>query len=1295
MRGTKEERLPLLIRSDEAKAQENKGTYPKNNINDSAPSETKSGLFGLFRYARCSDLLLIATGTIFAVFHGASFPILALIFGQMTNTLIVQSTKINSSSEYEDVVPSGSSSPYNISGWNSNVDRESPWTNKPSDFMQFMTQYSIYYSYIGAGVFIASFIQTLCWELACERQVHQLRQIFFAQILRQDISWYDCNQGGDLTTKLSDDLERVREGLGSKCSLVIQYVSTFISGIVVGVITSWKLTLVVMAVGPFFIGTSAYLARMTANSSAREQEKYALAGGVADQVLNNIRTVLAFGKQNYEIHRFDAALEAGRLLAMKKYLILSICLGIVFFLNYIGYGLAFWYGSELISNSEITPGSVFTVFFSVMSGAFSLGHAMPFVSVVSTAIGAASTLFTIIDRVPDIDPYSNAGVKPDKVRGDVELKDVNFSYPARSGVQVLDGMNLKIKAGETVALVGASGSGKSTIVSLILRFYDPTSGQVLLDGVDVRKMNVPWLRSKIGVVSQEPNLFGSTIYKNISYGHPDDIGYHDVVKAAMMANAHSFITALPKGYNTVVGGSVGAAQLSGGQKQRIAIARALIRDPPILLLDEATSALDTKSEQIVKETLRQAAKGRTTIIIAHRLSSVFEADHIYVLKDGAVREHGTHSELLSMRGHYYRLVEAQKSCVDDIGNVIEDPVENLNTCKKRISPKSRNRIPSVSSSIEQLTLAVEENFCHGAEGDASPMWRLLKLNSPEWKALSLGFFGCVCTGAIMPIFAIFYGEMFGTFQLSGLELKKSALFWSVMFVILAFVAGFSYWLHAISMTTACEKLVKRLRVLAFSNILRQPVSWMDQEDSSPYKLCMRLARDAPLVKSAAGLRAGQVLGALVTLTSALTIAFVFGWKLAFLLMIAVPILVFASYQLALISRRYQRRDAHLMEQAGKVASESILNIRTVQSLGKEYQFLDLYLQNLVAPLLEAKKQALLFAAVFSFSQAVIYAMYAGAFRFGAYLIETGEMEAVDVYRVFFALAFSAQSVGHTTAYLQDYTRARLAAEKLFQLVDRIPEMVEGTAKPKIQGRVTFRGVHFRYPNRPTVPVLRGLNLEVKPGQTIALVGASGCGKSTIVALLQCFYRPDSGQVMVDGHDVSNIDPNYLRRHMGLVTQEPVLFDCSLRDNIAYGSPEHLEMDDIVKAARTANIHNFITSLPQGYDTMAGSQTGISQLSGGQKQRIAIARALVRNPCILLLDEATSALDATCEKVVQNALDSARQGRTCIIIAHRLSTVQSADIIAVIHRGQVVEQGPHEFLMELRGRYYELVRAQGL
>ncbi|XP_026274262.1 ATP-dependent translocase ABCB1-like isoform X2 [Frankliniella occidentalis] len=1299
---------------------------------DDDPATRKSGISGLFRYASRRDKLLMFVGLLFATVHGASFPVLALVFGQMTNTFILQSTvtsvqkKQNESvvdGEMFGVSPTTPLSTITDPDTTSVPDMNEMWRSgalSPSEFTAYMSQFSLYYLYIGIGVLAAAFIQTVCWELACEGQVHSLRKIFYAQILRQDISWYDQNQENDLTSKLSDDLERVREGIGSKFSMVIQYVATFVSGLAVGLYANWRLTVVILGVGPLLIGTSGFLARVAASTAAREQLKYSIAGGIADEVLNCIRTVAAFGAQAREVNRYEKALEKGRWMAMKKYYVLSVGLGVVFFVTYASYGLAFWYGAELIGAGVVTPGSVFTVFFSVMAGAFSLGNALPFVNAVSTAVGAASNIFNVIDRVPSIDPYDTRGLKPEKVKGHIEFRMVGFSYPARPEIKVLQDFTVSIESGKTVALVGQSGAGKSTVVGLLLRFYDATIGRILLDGVDIKELNLSWLRSQIGVVSQEPVLFATSIYENIRYGR-DNVSRAEVVQAALIANAHSFITTLPDGYETMVGDR--GAQLSGGQKQRIAIARALVRNPKILLLDEATSALDAHSEGVVQAALDSAMQGRTTIIIAHRLSTVKNADLIYAMKNGAIEEFGTHKELMSREGLYHNLVMAQMSDKNAAphdyssgGEALGTGGESYEAIQSSVEKKFRKR-RSLSLSLASLDDPELDRLAKEAEvADVSAnvsVSRLFRLNAPEWVWLLLGFIGCALTGSIMPIFAFFYGEVFATFTLRGEELREAALFWTYMFLVLAVASGFSFWLQLVAMTTAAEKLVMRMRLFAFKNICDQAVGWFDLESSSAGRLINRLARDAPLVKAAAGLRAGQVIGAIVTLLAALVIAFIFGWKLALLLVVAVPFIAGASYQQMMILRRNQRRDAELMNDAARVASESVTNIRTVQSLGKERLFFELYLGYLSAPFVEAKKQAIIYSIVFALSQAVIYMMYAGAFRFGAYLIEVGDMAPTDVYRVFFALAFCAASVGQTSAYLQDYAKAKLAASLMFQLIDRKPDIDCSSAtgiRPVIAGKVTFKDVKFHYPARPDVPVLRGLSFSVEPGQTLALVGSSGCGKSTAVALLERFYDPHFGSVMVDDIDIRTINLPHLRAHIGLVTQEPVLFDCSIRHNIAYGKAfssrdslsylatgdevlDTVPMSEIIEAAKAANIHNFVSSLPQGYETMAGDRG--TQLSGGQKQRIAIARALLRNPKILLLDEATSALDTESEKIVQEALDHARKGRTCITIAHRLSTVQNADCIAVIHNGRIAEMGTHEELKARRGRYYQLIKRQRL
>ncbi|KAL1137859.1 hypothetical protein AAG570_009555 [Ranatra chinensis] len=499
------------------------------------------------------------------------------------------------------------------------------------------------------------------------------------------------------------------------------------------------------------------------------------------------------------------------------------------------------------------------------------------------------------------------------------------------------------------------------------------------------------------------------------------------------------------------------------------------------------------------------------------------------------------------------------------------------------------------------------------------------------------------------------------------------------------------------MTTAAEKLISRLRFLALKNILCQPVSWFDLPKCSTGHLITRLARDAPLIKSVTGLRIGQVVTSFMTLAAALSIAFIYGWKLAIILLFAAPLLfASASHQASLI-RKNQTRDSALMDEAGKLASECIQNIKTVQALGKEHSFLKLYCNYLLVPFEENMKQALVYGITFAFSQMVVYIMYAAAFRFGGYLIGIEEMVPSEVFRVFFALSFCATALGNNSAYYQDFTKAKVAARNIFELItvkSDVDPMSDYGVKPDIKGKITFRNVKFCYPNRESISVLDNLNLTISPGETIAIVGGSGCGKSTIVSLIERFYTPNSGEILIDDADIRVMNLAYLRSVIGLVGQEPVLFDCSLKENILYGAialRKPIMDHEIIKAAKMANIHDFIASLPQGYETYCGENG--TQLSGGQKQRIAIARALVRDPKILILDEATSALDNENEKIVQASLNKARIGRTTIVIAHRLSTIKAADKIAVLDQGKIIEIGTPEELEQSDGFYYKLIKGQ--
>uniref|UniRef100_A0A8D3DWQ7 Bile salt export pump n=1 Tax=Scophthalmus maximus TaxID=52904 RepID=A0A8D3DWQ7_SCOMX len=1242
----------------------------------------------LFRFATCRQVLMMAVGSVCAVLHGSAQPLMLLVFGLLTDTFIEYDIELNELSD----------------GRKECVNNTIQWKRNYTaaallDIEYEMTLFAFYYVGIGAAVFLLGYLQISLWVTAAARQIQIIRKMYFSKVMRMEIGWFDCTSVGELNTRMSDDINKINDAIADQVAIFLQRFTTFVCGFCIGFVKGWKLTLVIVAASPLIGIGAGLMALFVAKLTGMELQAYAKAGAVADEVLSSIRTVAAFGGEIKEVQRYDRNLISAQRWGIRKGLIMGFFTGYMWLIIFLCYGLAFWYGSSLVVDTEeYTPGTLLQVFFGVLIAAMNLGQASPCLEAFASGRGAATIIFETIDREPEIDCLSESGYKLDRVKGDIEFHNVTFYYPSRP--ETLDQLSVAVKSGETTAFVGPSGAGKSTAIQLFQRFYDPKEGMVTLDGHDIRGLNIQWLRSLIGIVEQEPVLFATTIAENIRYGRPG-VSMEDIITAAKEANAYNFIMDLPQKFDTLVG--EGGGQMSGGQKQRIAIARALVRNPRILLLDMATSALDNESEATVQEALDKVGMGRTTISIAHRLSTIKNADVIVGFEHGRAVERGKHNELLERKGVYFTLVTLQSqgdkalnekarqrgSSVSANGSDrIIFPASFRSSIRQRSRSQLSNLIPESSVAINAIPEEEEEVV------EPAPVARILKYNIPEWPYMLFGTVGAAINGGVNPVYSLLFSQILATFSLTDPEVQKKEINGiCLFFVMVGVVSFFTQMLQGYAFSKSGELLTRRLRRLGFHAMLGQEIGWFDDHRNSPGALTTRLATDASQVQGATGSQIGMIVNSLTNIGVAVLMSFYFSWKLTMLILCFLPFIALSGGFQAKMLTGFAKQDKQAMEAAGRISGEALNNIRTIAGLGKERTFVDMYEAQLDAPFQAALKKANVYGACYGFAQCVVFLTNSASYRFGGYLVRQEGLHFSLVFRVISAIVTSGTALGRASSYTPDYAKAKISAARFFQLLDRLPQISvysdKGDKWDNFQGNLEFIDCKFTYPTRPDIQVLNGLNVSVKPGQTLAFVGSSGCGKSTSVQLLERFYDPDHGRVLIDGHDSTRVNVPFLRSKIGIVSQEPILFDCSIGENIKYGdNSREISMNEVISAAKKAQLHSFVMALPEKYDTNVGAQG--SQLSRGQKQRIAIARAIIRDPKILLLDEATSALDTESEKIVQEALDKAREGRTCIVIAHRLSTIQNSDIIAVMSRGFVVEKGTHDQLMARKGAYYKLV-----
>ncbi|PFH33343.1 ATP-binding cassette transporter ABC.B1 [Besnoitia besnoiti] len=1260
-----------------------------------------------------------------------------------------------------------------------------------------MNYHAMVLAIIGAVELICGWAAAAAFEYLSDRQVGKFKRHYFATLIRQEQGWFDRNDVGSLSTRLDSNTSTIRLAVGVKSTTSLQFFATFVGSFITAYTRHWKMALVVSAALPVIAGCGAFLAWSLRSSQQRAEKAYSEAGRVAEESLRNVRTVASLGGEERMISDYVSNLKRAEQAAIKGGAFTGSAVGALMACVFFMYALGYWYAGGLIADGirevqaamasnppppgevPVQPafqgGDAVTVLICIMVGAFSLGQIIPGLAEYVRATEAARDLLEVITRQSLIDPFDTTGTKDVKLSGDIVYEKVSFSYPTRPEKVIFKDLSLTIPGGKTVALVGGSGCGKSTIVQLLQRQYEPTSGAVKFGDTPLKEIHLETLRAGLGVVNQEPKLFSATIEENISLGSKKPVTHAQVEAAAKKANAAGFIADFANKYETHCGAM--GSQVSGGQKQRIAIARALVREPSVLIFDEATSALDNASERIVQAALDSliATTGATTIIIAHRLSTIQRADLIIVLghKEGdegsSVVQQGTHEELMKdEHGLYYSLVQSQL-----VGMHADDDEDDGPTTAAEGAPDapgasyattspqsmSRRRVSDQSAFSSAFSLISERLLETGtqkerslwsfgknktpADGEEEPaprirMTRIFGLALKHWPFFLLTLVAACASGVVFPVYSVIFSRFIALFFKSDPdEIESEANKWSLAFVGLACSVLIVEWLKFLGIEYMGSKVTSELRAKAFTQTMHQDIAFFDNSKNNVGALMSILSSDVLVVKTGSCGNPMALAASLAAIVAGCIIAFTSNWKLALVILCCLFVLGPAS----MMQQTFMHTHNHPTQKGKKqphdeeedcpeqVLIEAVGGIRVVSAFGLEQHFIDRYEKCLRQEPATQAKNALLLGFFWGFSQGVQFGINALGMWYGGNLIKDGAT-ATDVMQAIFALMFAGMTMGQTVLFSTDNARARMAAARVFRLIDT-PSAIDSRDSGGRRfdyhsgngGEVAFTNVNFRYSTRPTVPVYRNLSFTVKAGETVALVGPSGCGKSTAIQLIERFYdlrntveitklddgevageaggkmkrkRRNGGSITFDGTELKETNVSSLREQMGLVGQEPVLFNMSIEDNIRISKPEASE-EDVIEAARQAHADKFIRTFPNGYKTLVGP--GGSQLSGGQKQRIAIARALVRKPRLLLLDEATSALDAEAERQVQQTLDElVEKGHShgTIIVAHRLSTVKNATKIVVLSnedgRGsRVVEVGSHEELMKIRnGAYRQLV-----
>ena len=1112
-----------------------------------------------------------------------------------------------------------------------------------------------------------------------------LRERLYQHCLALGPGYFDQSRTGDVLMSLAEGVERLEAFFGRYLPQMIVAALAPVLIFAFMAIIDFRTGLVFLAFALLTLVLPNIFHRWTRTSSMARRDAYGALGADFLDAVQGLPTLKAFGQSKARglllADRARALFRTtmGVLAANSATSALTI-LGIAS-----GAAVALAWGAVRVSDGELELRSLLIVLMLGVEIFRPLRELVQLYHDGMIAMSSAEGIFDIMDAPVDV---ADAATSPSPLQlaPEVTFEGVNYAYSGGRRPALHD-LSFTLNAGETLGLVGPSGAGKSTIVWSSLRFFDPQSGRVLLGGTDIREISLSQLRDQVAVVTQDTYLFHGTVAENLRFGGPNAT-QEQLEAAAKTANAHDFISHLPQGYDTIVGER--AVRLSGGQKQRIAIARAVLKDAPILILDEALSNVDAENEAVIQVALDHLMEGRTTLIIAHRLSSVVKADRIIVLEDGRLVESGNHGELVAAGGVYAELMAQQRE-LDE-----EEPGGHQDAHGHDASTHAA--VQDASAFVPQPAHQGEGHHHHtvpsggAAHAPASPIgfltvWRrLFQLVRPWRGELALTFLlGLAHHSSIIGLSVI-------SALLVGQVITEGDL--TVLLVLLGVfvpLAAFFTWAESWVAHDLAYRLLAEMRVDVYNKLDPLTPAYMVRRRSGD--LVSIVGGDVELVEFFFAHTITPAFVAILVPAGVLaTLAFV-AWPIALVLS---PFLLAVAISPFMAQKRSEGLGDELRSQLGDVHAHMVDSIqgmreisafgqgpaRTAEMVDNSWRFAHFQLRFL-------KERA--------FQIGFIEGMTAlgglAVLTMGAWLMTEGEISRPQLILSVILSVAAFAPISDIARTIKQLMETLAAARRLFVVHDESVPVVDG---PGVQAHenglspaISFDHVGFSY-GLGEAQALHGVSFDVQAGQTVALVGRSGAGKTTCANLVMRFWDPGEGHVRLSGHDLRDYELDDLRRQIALVSQDTYLFNASTRDNLRLGKIEASD-SEIEAAAQQANAHDFITAFPDGYDTLVGERG--MQLSGGQRQRISIARAILKNAPVLILDEATSHLDAVNERQVRQALETLMAGRTTVVIAHRLSTIRDADRIVVLDNGHAVEQGSHHDLLASHGLYSQLVATQ--